>query len=84
MGIKSSFVMLTHYILLLGFPGIIMLFRKGFSKYFLPVALMAYFNIVHCYYMAFDRYAFPLLPVLSLFSAYFILEIVRVLMQKET
>lgn len=84
LGIKSSFVMLTHYILLLGFPGIIMLFRKGFSKYFLPVALMAYFNIVHCYYMAFDRYAFPLLPVLSLFSAYFILEIVRVLMQKET
>lgn len=44
----------------------------GLGTYLLPVLVIVYFNVVHCVYMAFDRYAYPLLPVLSIFSAVFL------------
>ena len=46
-----------------------------FTKYILPIGLIAYFNVVHCYYMAIDRYAFPLLPRSSIFTGYLIYKI---------
>jgi len=71
-GITPYQVYLFHCIILLGFiGGIIALYRK-FATYFLPISVIVYFNIVHCITMAFDRYAFPLLPILSIFSAYLI------------
>lgn len=88
-GINAVYAYTQHYILLIGFIGIMILiwesgnfrgFRKAnsemevesFFKYFLPISIILYFNIVHCVYMAFDRYAFPVMPTLSIFSAFFI------------
>jgi 4-amino-4-deoxy-L-arabinose transferase-like glycosyltransferase len=46
--------------------------RYHFSQYLLSVFVILYFNFVHCVYMAFDRYAYPLLPMLSIFAAFFL------------
>jgi 4-amino-4-deoxy-L-arabinose transferase-like glycosyltransferase len=69
-GISSTFVVGTHYILLLGIPVLIYCLFKNFRYHFLPASIIAFFNIVHCYYMTFDRYAFPLMTLLSIYSAY--------------
>jgi len=74
LGISTEFAVAYHFFLLLGFTGIIVLFLKDFAKYILPVSLVLYFNAVHCLYMAFYRYAYPLMPVLSMFCAYVILK----------
>lgn len=73
-GIPIKYVTIFHYFLLTGFAGIILcMFNKfKYSKYVLPVSLIFLFNIVHCVYMAFDRYAFPLMPLLTIFCAYFV------------
>lgn len=63
-------VLAFHYIILLGFGGMFILMRKNFSKYLLPVSVILYYNTVHCLYMTFDRYAFPVLPLVSIFCAY--------------
>jgi len=72
-GIDRKFVELTHFFLLMGFAGIILSAIKGFTKYMLPISLILFFNVVHCIYMAFDRYAFPLMPLMSIFCGYFII-----------
>lgn len=77
LGIGREFVLIQHYMHLLGFAGILLLLRPGFSKYLLPVSVIVYFNVTHCVYMAFDRYAFPLLPILGVFSSYLINRIYR-------
>ncbi|KNY29707.1 ArnT family glycosyltransferase [Pseudobacteroides cellulosolvens] len=69
-GIGSTIVLGMHYILLLGIPVLIYCLFKNFRYHFLPAALIIYFNIAHCYYMTFDRYAFPLITILSFYSAY--------------
>jgi 4-amino-4-deoxy-L-arabinose transferase-like glycosyltransferase len=71
LGIPKIAVILYHAFLLSGFIGIFSLFKKNFSKYLLPVLTLLYFNIIHCISMAFDRYAFPLIPILTMFTAYF-------------
>lgn len=71
LGISTVFVVGTHYILLLGIPVLIYCLFKNFRYHFLPASIIVYFNIAHCYYMTFDRYAFPLLTILSIYSAYF-------------
>lgn len=71
-GIGIEIVQVSHYFILLGFCGIFVLSFKNILRYVLPISVLVYFNIVHCVYMAFDRYAFPLLPLLAVFSAYFI------------
>jgi 4-amino-4-deoxy-L-arabinose transferase-like glycosyltransferase len=71
-GIAKEYVTVFHYILLLGFPGMAVLAAGDIKKYLLPVLIIFYFNAVHCVYMAFDRYAFPVLPLLCVFSAFFI------------
>lgn len=70
--ISHYFVYIYHCILLLGFFGLMMNFRS-LSRYMLPVLVILYFNVVHCVYMAFDRYAFPVMPILSIFCAFFII-----------
>jgi len=72
LGISTEFAIAYHYFLLLGFIGIAVLLFKDFAKYILPVSLVIYFNAVHCLYMAFDRYAYPLTPVLAVFCTYVI------------
>ncbi|HHY23177.1 MAG TPA: glycosyltransferase family 39 protein [Clostridiaceae bacterium] len=72
LGVNQYQVILFHYIILLGFIGMFIALLSEFTKYILPIGLIAYFNVVHCYYMAIDRYAFPLLPILSIFTGYFI------------
>jgi 4-amino-4-deoxy-L-arabinose transferase-like glycosyltransferase len=67
--IRAPIVFIFHYIILLGFLGIASLIKYNFFKFILPISVILYFNVVHCYYMAFDRYAFPLIPLLSIFSA---------------
>lgn len=74
LGIGPQFVIRYHYFLLLGFAGIIIAFFKDFAGYILPISLILYFNAVHCIYMAFDRYAYPMMPILSMFCAYIIFE----------
>jgi len=70
-GISYQSVLIFHFlILILGFSGIMALAFEDVFKYMLPVSVLLYFNVVHCLYMSFDRYAFPLMPLLSIFSAY--------------
>ncbi|NSW91757.1 MAG: glycosyltransferase family 39 protein [Firmicutes bacterium] len=82
LGVNRYFVIAFHYFILLGFIGIFMVMTREFSKHILTVGLIAYFNAVHCYYMAFDRYAFPLLPLLSMFTGYLIYRIFIILRHK--
>lgn len=77
--IGQYFVLATHYVLLLGFFGILIMLFTCFKKSFLPVSVILYFNVIHCVYMAFDRYAFPLLPLLAIFCAIFILKVNEIL-----
>ncbi|HHW31235.1 MAG TPA: glycosyltransferase family 39 protein [Clostridiaceae bacterium] len=81
-GMKSSYVTIYHYFLLTGFIGIIILIVKSFSRYFIPISIIFYFNIVHCVYMAFDRYAFPLMPLVSIFCAFSIISVYRFVVVK--
>lgn len=67
--ISQKYVVNYHYFLLFGFLGIFICIFKNPSKFILPVTLILLFNVVHCIYMAFDRYAFPLIPLLSIFCA---------------
>jgi len=75
--IDRSLVEITHFFLLAGFAGIILLVFKDFTKYMLPISLILYFNVIHCIYMAFDRYAFPLIPLLSIFCGYFAISVIH-------
>lgn len=75
LNISAKYVLLFHKFLLIGFVGISILLFRNFTKYILPVSIVIYFNLIHCVYMAFDRYAFPLMPILSMFCAYVIIEI---------
>ena len=68
-GITFYNILPFHYLILMGFFIIPVLLFKDFKKYSLPVSILAYFNVVYCVYMSFDRYAFPLLPILSIFSS---------------
>jgi len=69
-GIGSITVLVMHYILLLGIPVLIYCLFKNLRYHILPASIIIYFNIAHCYYMTFDRYAFPLMAILSVYSAY--------------
>ena len=72
LGVNQQFVLTYHKVLLLGFIGVFVLLFKNFSKYMLPLSVVVYFNAVHCIYMAFDRYAFPLMPIVTVFFAYLV------------
>jgi 4-amino-4-deoxy-L-arabinose transferase-like glycosyltransferase len=77
-GIGQIPVLIYHYFLLTGFIGMFILMLKEPFKYILPVSVILYFNAVHCLYMAFDRYAFPLIPALTMFCAYFVFKSVGI------
>lgn len=81
-GISKNIALLFHYILLLGIPGIVCVLFGNFTKFILPVAVIAYFNIVHCVYMAFDRYAYPMMTLLTIFSAFFIVKVYNALIRR--
>lgn len=71
-------VLYSHLIIVYaGFAGIIVLLFKGIGKYSLPILVMLYFNATHCVYMAFDRYAFPMIPLLSIFTSFLILKVLN-------
>jgi len=78
-GIGHNSVLIYHYALLTGFAGILLLMLRQPLKYILPVMVILYFNVVHCVYMAFDRYAFPVVPLLSIFCSYFLFEVYNTL-----
>lgn len=78
-GINQYVVLSYHYVLLLGFAGIVSLISRGLTKFLLPISIIFYFNAVHCVYMAFDRYAFPIMPLMAIFSACFIVRIFNIL-----
>lgn len=67
--VSPNFVFAVHYILILGLFYLIVLSFKDIKKYVLILSVILYFNVVHCVYMAFDRYAFPLMPLISVFSS---------------
>jgi len=70
LGIDTRFVVFMHRVILTGFIGMALAAFNNFFRYSLPIMLIIYFNAVHCVYMAFDRYALPLIPILSVFTAY--------------
>lgn len=72
LGVGQSFVLVQHYAILLGFAGMASLLFSKTIKNLLPAMLVLYFNVIHCIYMAFDRYALPLLPFMAIYSAYLI------------
>jgi 4-amino-4-deoxy-L-arabinose transferase-like glycosyltransferase len=74
-GIGQGPVLVYHYFLLTGLVGAALLLFKRSARYMLPVSMILYFNGIHCVYMAFDRYALPVMPLVSIFCAYLIWEI---------
>ncbi|MCX7922754.1 MAG: glycosyltransferase family 39 protein [Clostridia bacterium] len=73
LGVSYHMAMGYHYIIIVfGFIGMGVLTAKDFKKYLLPILVVLYFNAIHCVYMAFDRYAFPLLPLMAIYSAFFL------------
>ncbi|NLC68996.1 MAG: glycosyltransferase family 39 protein [Clostridiaceae bacterium] len=94
MGIRTYMVIPMHYLILLGFAGIPMAARmeilkrrsrrsaragqETVARHMLIPGILLYFNAVHCYYMAFDRYAFPLLPLLCVYTGFFICEVFKI------
>ncbi len=73
LGVKTGIVIIHHYfLLLLGFLGFIVQLVTKNPRYMLPLIIMVYFNIIHCIYMAFDRYAYPMIPFLAISAAYLI------------
>lgn len=82
--ISPNFVVYNHYILILtGFLGTFLLLFRRISKYSLLILVILYFNAIHCVYMAFDRYAFPIIPLITIFSSYFILEALNFIIRKK-
>lgn len=79
---NPGLILVSHYILLLGLVGMLWEIRCNSIKFILPVSIILYFNVVHCYYMAFDRYAFPVLPLVTIFSAKIISRIYSALKHK--
>lgn len=80
LGVNHYLVLSYHYVLLLGFAGMAYIIRKGFTRFILPISAIFYFNLTHCVFMAFDRYAFPVMPLLTIFCSVFLVkfyEIVR-------
>jgi hypothetical protein len=71
LGIETNAVVFYHRLILLGFLGILIKLFNNYKKALLPVMILVYFNLVHCAYMAFDRYAYPLMPIVTMFFAYF-------------
>jgi 4-amino-4-deoxy-L-arabinose transferase-like glycosyltransferase len=82
MGISLYAVIPMHYLILLGFAGIFMASYLKFPTHILIPGLLFYFNTVHCYYMAFDRYAFPIIPLLCVYTGYFISSIFKIVYRK--
>lgn len=80
--INYYMVLAYHWILLTGFVGIFILLLNRFYKAILLISTVVYFNIVHCLYMTFDRYAFPLMPILAIFCSYFIVESIFIIKEK--
>lgn len=77
-GISSNFVILNHYFLIFSsILGILILLFKSLKRYSLIIMLLLYYTAVHCVYMAFDRYAFPLIPLITIISSYFFITVLN-------
>ncbi|MDD4495453.1 MAG: glycosyltransferase family 39 protein [Eubacteriales bacterium] len=74
-GIPTNLVIIYHFVLLAGFGGLILLGAMAVKQAALPFLIMLYFNLAHCAYMAFDRYAYPCINILVIFAAYFFIEL---------
>lgn len=72
LGISFIAAELYHVLIVLTATiGIAVLFKKK-SKSFVPLFLVVlYFNLIHLPYFCVNRYAFPVMPYMSAFSAYF-------------
>lgn len=73
--IGTAFVFIYHYVILLGFIGIGYLIKNNLFKFILLISVILYFNVIHCYYMAFDRYAFPIMPLMTIFCSFILSKI---------
>ncbi len=69
MGISYWIAVIYHIFILI--TAIYAVFKsakeKLFMKYSLIVFISVYFNFVHCIYMSFDRYAYPIIGVLCIY-----------------
>lgn len=79
LGVTQHIVLSYHYVLLLGFASMLSLLVQRFTKYTLIVSVILYFNAIHCAYMTFDRYAFPVMPLISIFCAVFLVKLFEIL-----
>ncbi|MCX7712018.1 MAG: glycosyltransferase family 39 protein [Clostridia bacterium] len=79
-GISQYHVLALHYMILSGFFGMGILILTNYKEHLLPILTILYFNAVHCVYMAFDRYAFPVIPVMTMYSAYFMIYVHKTLL----
>ncbi|HOQ36771.1 MAG TPA: glycosyltransferase family 39 protein [Acetivibrio sp.] len=82
-GISSKFVIFTHYVLIYSsILGTLFVFFKRIKKYSLIIMLLLYYTVVHCVYMAFDRYAFPLIPLVAILSSFFFTTVLSTALSK--
>ncbi|HPC99785.1 MAG TPA: glycosyltransferase family 39 protein [Acetivibrio sp.] len=76
--IPSEYVIFCHYVLIYSaLCGTLILLFKNLKKYSLIMMLLLYYTAVHCVYMAFDRYAFPLIPLVTIISSYFFITVIN-------
>ncbi len=72
--ITPEFVIFNHYIIIYtGIAGVLLLLFRDFRNSSLIIMLLLYYTATHCIYMAFDRYAFPLMPQVMVLSSYFMI-----------
>ena len=79
--VPANAVIISHYVILTGFAGMLILLIERHKELWLPLLMMLYFNFAHCVYMAFDRYAYPIINILVIFTAYFFIRLLDTVMQ---
>lgn len=70
LGISYSMALLYHIlILLVAMIGITRrLTSRSFAQTSLILMLSLYFNLIHCIYMSFDRYAYPIIGIVTIYT----------------
>ncbi|MDF2925609.1 MAG: putative rane protein [Paenibacillaceae bacterium] len=75
-GVPLAVAVLYHYALLIpGFLGLYRSRRQGAVK--LVLILFGYMSLLHTIYLAHSRYSAPLMPLLALFAAHYIMQLSR-------
>lgn len=81
LGITRFSVNLIHGVIITGFIGMILCVIRDFRRYSFYALILLYFNVSYCVYLTFDRYGYPLMPIVIIFFAQFIIHLLSSLIE---